>query len=293
MVAFLDYLLINYLVKGIICNIIIIGDHLCSVYKLQKYQPTTMSSAIDSDNYLESSRLKNLLPVGWSNEISILAVPARKNWWDKLSLITTSKKTNNAFLIVIDFRRWQYFDEDARNLLWWHELALIQQHSIKSDRQTVITGATGLMLAASQILSQDMVMLSIGFTIAGLAGFQLYQNRRGERYIRQITQADQGAISIAKQFGYSTALAAATLQSALKILAAKATGQTAKVYHTRLQVLDICNNLNIVIFENRIDRTHDDANNMTVVGAGLSKIPNTVKNLSIKTRPPHQSTTAS
>jgi hypothetical protein len=214
-----------------------------------------MPFAIRSDNYLEISRLKNSSPIGWSNEISILDISGKKNRWDKPSIITTNKKTGNSFLIVIDFRRWQYFDEDARNLLWWHELALIQQHSIKSHRQTIITGATGLALATSQILSQDVVMLSIGLTIAGLAGFQLYQNRRGERYIRQITQADQGAISIAKQFGYSTASASAALQSALKILAVQATGQTAKVYRTRLQVLDICNNMNAMISDKNIDRS--------------------------------------
>jgi Protein of unknown function (DUF3318) len=213
-----------------------------------------MSFAIGSDNYLETSRLKNLLPIGWVNKISIVDIPDIKNRWGKPSIITTNKKTDNAFLIVIDFRRWQYFDEDARNLLWWHELALIQQHSIKNYRQTIITGITGLALATSQILSQDVVMLSIGLTIAGLAGFQFYQNRRGERYIRQITQADQGAISIAKQFGYSTTAASGILHSTFKILAAQSTGQAAKVYRTRLQVLDICNNLNVMIAENHIDR---------------------------------------
>jgi Protein of unknown function (DUF3318) len=214
-----------------------------------------MSFAIGSDNYLEISRLENLLPIGWSNEISILDISGKKNRWSKPSIITTTKKTDNAFLIVIDFRRWQYFDEDARNLLWWHELALIQQHSIKSHRQTVITGATGLALATSQILSQDVVMLSIGLTIAGMSIFQLYQNRRGERYIRQITQADQGAIAIAKQFGYSTASASAALHSALKILAVQAIGQTAKVCRTRLQVLDICSNVNAMISNKNIDRS--------------------------------------
>jgi hypothetical protein len=213
-----------------------------------------MSFAIGSDNYLETSRLKNLLPIGWANKISILDISDIKNRWSKPSIITTNKKTDNAFLIIIDFRRWQCFDEDARNLLWWHELALIQQHSIKNDRQTIITGITGLALATSQILSQDVVMLSIGLTIAGLAGFQFYQNHRGERYIRQITQADQGAISIAKQFGYSITAASGILHSTFKILAAQSTGQAAKVYRTRLQVLDICNNLNVMIAENHIDR---------------------------------------
>jgi Protein of unknown function (DUF3318) len=214
-----------------------------------------LSSTIDSDNYLEISRLKNLLPIGWSVEISILALPAPKNRWDKPSLITTNNKNGNTFSIAINFQLWQYFDKNTRNLLWWHELALIQQHSIQSARSAIITGASGLVLATSQlIISQDIVMLSIGLTIAGLAGFQFYQNRRGERYLRQITQADQGAIRIAKQFGYSTGSASAALHSALKILAAQATGQTAKIYRTRLQVLDICNNVNDLISENCIDR---------------------------------------
>jgi hypothetical protein len=217
-----------------------------------------MSFAISSDNYLEISRLKNSLPAGWSNEISILNISGKKNRWDKPSLITTNKKTDNSFIIVIDFRRWQYFDEDARNLLWWHEVALIQQHSIKNDRSAIITGATGLVLAMSQLISQDIVMLSIGLTIAGLATFQFYQNRRGERYLRQITRADQGAISIAKQFGYSTSAASAILHSTLKILATQSTGQATKVYRTRLQVLDICDNLNMMVSENYIDYSNQN-----------------------------------
>jgi Protein of unknown function (DUF3318) len=217
-----------------------------------------MSFAISSDNCLEISRLKNSLPIGWHNRVSILDISGKENQWDKPSLITTNKKTNNYFLIVIDFRRWQYFDEDARNLLWWHEVALIQQHSIENDRSVIITGATGLVLATSQLISQDIVMLSVGLTIAGLSIFQLYQNRRGERYLRQITQADQGAISIAKQFGYSTSAASTILHSTLKILAAQSTGQATNVYHTRLQVLDICDNLNMMVSKNCVDYSNQN-----------------------------------
>jgi hypothetical protein len=221
-----------------------------------------LAANVNSDGRLEYSRLVALLPAGWDKKILICVSPSSKNWLGKYTqpLIATSKKTGDDFVIAIDFRRWQYFDEDARNMLWWHELALLQQHSVKDHRSTVVTGAIGLALSACQIISQDVVMLSIGLTIAGLSGFQLYQNRRGERYIRQITQADQGAISIARQFGYSTASASATLHSALKILAAQATGQAAKVYHTRLQVLDICNSLSILISENQINHSHENAN---------------------------------
>jgi Protein of unknown function (DUF3318) len=214
-----------------------------------------LAANVNPDGCLEYSRLSTLLPAEWDKKILICVSPVRKKWLGKYTqpLIVTSKKTGDDFVIAIDFRRWQYFDEDVRNMLWWHELALIQQHSVKHHRSTVITAAMGLVLAASQIISQDVVMLSIGLTIAGLAGFQFYQNRQGERYLRQITQADQGAISIAKQFGYSTTSASATLNSALKILAAQASGQAAKVYCTRLQVLDICDNLNVMISENQIN----------------------------------------
>jgi Protein of unknown function (DUF3318) len=217
---------------------------------------------VNPDGCIEYSRLASLLPAGWDKKILICVSPASKNWLGKYtqSLIAASKKNGDDFVISIDFRRWQYFDEDARNMLWWHELALIQQHSIKNHRSTVVTGAIGLALAASQVVTQDLVMLSIGLTIAGLAGFQFYQNRRGERYIRQITQADQGAISIARQFGYSTSSASATLHSALKILAVQATGQAVKVYRTRLQVLDICDNLNVLISASQINHSHENAN---------------------------------
>jgi Protein of unknown function (DUF3318) len=190
--------------------------------------------------------LETLFPMSWDKKILICTNPVKKAWLGKRNppLITTNKKTSHDFAITINFQRWQHFDEDARNMLWWHELALIQQHSVAGDQPTIITGAMGLVLAASQLVSQDVVMLSIGLTVAGLAGFQVYQNRRGERYLRQITQADQGAISIARQFGYSSTSASANLHSALKILVAQVrNGQLARVYNTRLQVLEICDQL--------------------------------------------------
>jgi Protein of unknown function (DUF3318) len=210
-------------------------------------QDSLMMSLINSpDDYQEGFRLKNLLPVDLDSRISIRPFTMQKTWLvrGRRPLISTHKTAGHSFLITIDFQRWRSFDEDARNLLWWHQIAFIQQHSLQDARPILVAGIGGLALAASQLVTQDVVMLSIGLTIAGLAGFQLYQNRRGERYIRQLTRADQGAILIAKQFGYSPVSAAANLHSALKILIAQVkTGQLAKVYQTRLQVLEICDQL--------------------------------------------------
>jgi hypothetical protein len=210
-------------------------------------QDSLMMSFINSpDDYQEGSRLENLLPVDLDSRISIRPCLIQKTWFGRggRPLISTHKTDSHSFLITIDFQRWHYFDEDARNLLWWHQIAFIQQHSLQDARPLLVAGIGGLTLAASQLIAQDVVMLSIGLAIAGLAGFQLYQNRRGERYLRQLTRADQGAILIAKQFGYSPVSAAANLHSALRILIAQVkTGQLAKVYRTRLHVLEICDQL--------------------------------------------------
>jgi hypothetical protein len=202
---------------------------------------STVSSSID--NYQERHRLENLLPTDWNEKISICSSSGKKSWLGDRTqpLITTNKMADRSFSIAINFRWWQQLDEDVRNLLWWHELARIQRHSVVDDRTAVIIGIAGLSMATGQLISQDIVMLAIGSIVAGLAGFQLYQSRRGEQYLRHLTQADRGAIALAEQFGYSPTAAYENLHSALKMLTAKVTsGQLAKVYRTRLQVLEIC-----------------------------------------------------
>jgi Protein of unknown function (DUF3318) len=195
-------------------------------------------------NCLESDRLKNLMPPGWSPKIAIgfNSGGAKKSGFLKkaMPLIATHKLTDRSFLITIHVQRWQFLAEDVRNLLWWHELARIQQHSVGNGRQLLLLGSGVLGLTVLPLVIQDVVLLSIGLTIVGLAGFRYYQCQRGEQHLRSLTQADRGAIALAIQFGYSPALAYESLHSALKILISQVTmGRLAKTYRTRLEVLEI------------------------------------------------------
>lgn len=203
-----------------------------------------VSLATSSTAFSEHSRLGQLIPPDWPERIVICASPEQswKSGWLKTSalLITTRQRVDRSLLITIDFQQWHKLEEHIRDLLWWHELAKIQQRTVGTSRQLFLWGVGVLGLNVLPLAAQDVVMLSIGLTIAGLAGFRYYQDYYGEKYLRSLTRADWGAITLATQFGYSPRLAYESLHSALKIMVAQVTtGKLAKVYRTRLEVLEI------------------------------------------------------
>jgi hypothetical protein len=203
-----------------------------------------VSVAISSEILAEHSRLGRLIPPDWPERIVICASPgqSRKSGWLKNStvLITTRQRVDQSFSIAIHPQRWHKLEEHVRNLLWWHELARIQQHTVGTDRRLLIWGAGFFGLTVVPLAVQDVILLSIGLTVTGLAGFWYYQDHYGEQYLCSLTRADWGAITLATQFGYSPRLAYESLQSALKIMVAQVTtGNLAKVYRTRLEVLEI------------------------------------------------------
>ncbi len=104
-------------------------------------------------------------------------------------------------------------------------------------------GSFGVGLGASllELVSQNILFLSIALTAAGLAGYQLYQRNRGERSLKEATAADQGAISLATQFGYSLPQAYNSLDSALRMRMEQAPNKAQQNrYNVRLQVLEMC-----------------------------------------------------
>jgi hypothetical protein len=111
---------------------------------------------------------------------------------------------------------------------------------VGTGRQALLWGGGVFGLTVLPLVAQDVILLSIGLTVTGLAGFWYYQDHYGEQYLCSLTRADWGAITLATQFGYSPRLAYESLHSALKIMVAQVTtGNLAKVYRTRLEVLEI------------------------------------------------------
>jgi hypothetical protein len=155
-------------------------------------------------------------------------------------LILTKKLAKKRHQIEIDLNAWQEIDLDYRNLLFWYEVARIQQHSVPSDRWQLIVFTAGLGMSTLEITSHHVLLLAVYLLLTVIAGWQLYQNNRGESYLRAATQADQGAILLAQQFGYSLPRAYRSLRGAISMLLKRSPkGFLAAQYQTRRQVLEI------------------------------------------------------
>jgi Protein of unknown function (DUF3318) len=183
----------------------------------------------------ELKRLETLIP---DNLLAQIAIASSTEHRPKL--IFTKKLAKKRHQIEIDFNAWQEIDIDYRNLLFWHEVARIQQHSVRSDRWQLVVFTAALGMSTLEVTSHQVLLLAIYLLLAVIAGWQLYQNNRGESYLRAATQADQGAIILAQQFGYSLPKAYRSLRGAITMLLKRSPqGFLTTQYQTRRQALEI------------------------------------------------------
>jgi hypothetical protein len=183
----------------------------------------------------ELKRLKTLLPNDLLGQIAIASSAKHRP-----KLIFTKKLAKKLHQIEIDLNAWQAIDLDYRNLLFWHEIARIRHRSVASDRWQLIVFIAGLCMFVLEINSHQVLLLAIYLLLTVIAGWQLYQNNRGESYLRAATQADQGAMLLAQQFGYSSSRAYRSLRGAISMLIKRSPkGFLAAQSQTRLQVLEI------------------------------------------------------
>jgi len=200
----------------------------------------------------ELQRLENLLPEKLRSRVTVLpsvsmpsgnaqSVRAQSSKSKSKSvLIATEKIAKNRFSIAIDLTRWQQLSVDQRNLLFWHEASQILNKTVKRFEWEVVVIGAGLSISLMEVMSQNLLSLSVSLVVTGLAGYQLYQRKWGEHGLRGITAADQGAIDLALQFGYSFSQASSSLHNALEILSKHTSQQSLwKKYQVRLRVLEI------------------------------------------------------
>jgi hypothetical protein len=155
-------------------------------------------------------------------------------------LISTCKLPDRRCKIQIDLLRWQSVDRDLRNLLFWHEVASIQNGSIRSNRSLYIAIVTGLGIASLDLFAQNIGLLAAALLVAGLAGFRLYQKSLGEENIQRLTAADRDAIELAVKFGYDRQTARELLKLAIQTTTKKSQHKLSRNRATtRLQVLSL------------------------------------------------------
>ena len=127
---------------------------------------------------------------------------------------------------------------DQRNLLFWHEVARVQNDTIPKDGWEMAALAIGLGGAVGELWVQDGLLLVLAMALCGVSGWRLYQKNNGGKQVKELLDADEKAIALATHFGYSLPNAYKSLGSALKTLVENtpSKGQRSR-YEARLSAL--------------------------------------------------------
>ena len=140
--------------------------------------------------------------------------------------------------IQIDLPKWDQLAIDQRNLIFWHEVARIQNDTIPRDGWEMAALAIGLGGAVGELWVQDGLLLILALALCGVSGWRLYQKNNGDRTIKEAYEADEKAIALATRFGYTLPNAYKSLGSALKTLIEQTPSKRQRSkYEARLQAL--------------------------------------------------------
>jgi hypothetical protein len=181
----------------------------------------------------EIRRLKNLLPPELQSWVTV-----EKTIEVNPTLIRSEEIGKDQVEIQIDLIRWEQLATDQRNLLFWHEVARIQNDTIARDGWEMAALAIGLGGAVGELWVQDGLLLVLALALCGVSGWRLYQKNNGEKSLKEAVEADEKAIALATRFGYTLANAYKSLGSALKTLIEQTSKKQQRAkYEARLQAL--------------------------------------------------------
>ena len=161
----------------------------------------------------ELRRLKGLLPPELQSWVTVEGTTEVNP-----PLIRCEEVGSDQIEIQIDLIKWDALALDQRNLLFWHEVARIQNDTIPKDGWEMAALAIGLGGAVGELWVQDGLLLILALTLCGVSGYRLYQKNSGEKQIRAAIEADDKALALATRFGYTLPNAYKSLGSALKTL---------------------------------------------------------------------------
>lgn len=195
---------------------------------MTSYATSTAKSEIN-----ELRRLRGLLPPELQSWVTV-----EKTTEIDPPLIRCEELSKDEIEIAIDLVKWDQLALDQRNLLFWHEVARIQNDTIPKEGWEMAALAIGLGGAVGELWVQDGVLLLLALGLCGVSGYRLYQKNNSDRSLSEAIEADEKAIAIATRFGYSLPNAYKSLGSALKTLVEQTPkkGQR-KRYEARLQAL--------------------------------------------------------
>lgn len=181
----------------------------------------------------ELRRLKTLLPPELQSWVTVEGTTEVNP-----PLVRSEEIGKDQVEIQIDLVKWDQLAIDQRNLLFWHEVARIQNDTIPRDGWEMAALAIGLGGAVGELWVQDGLLLLLALALCGVSGWRLYQKNNGERTFKESAEADEKAIALATRFGYSLPNAYKSLGSALKTLIEQTPKRNVRSkYEARLQAL--------------------------------------------------------
>lgn len=83
--------------------------------------------------------------------------------------------------IQVDLVKWEQLALDQRNLLFWHEVARIQNDTIPKEGWEMAALAIGLGGAVGELWVQDGLLLLLAVALCGVSGYRLYQKNNGRK----------------------------------------------------------------------------------------------------------------
>ncbi|MEG5041247.1 MULTISPECIES: DUF3318 domain-containing protein [unclassified Microcoleus] len=181
----------------------------------------------------EIRRLKNILPPELQSWVTV-----EKTIEVNPTLIRSEEIGKDQVEIQIDLIRWEQLAIDQRNLLFWHEVARIQNDTIPRDGWEMAALAIGLGGAVGELWVQDGLLLLLALSLCGVSGWRLFQKNNGEKSLKEAVEADEKALALATRFGYTLPNAYKSLGSALKTLIEQTSKKQQRAkYEARLQAL--------------------------------------------------------
>jgi hypothetical protein len=181
----------------------------------------------------ELRRLKGLLPPELQSWVTVEGTTEVNP-----PLVRSEEIGKDQVEIQIDLAKWDELAMDQRNLLFWHEVARIQNDTIPKDGWEMAALAIGLGGAVGELWVQDGLLLVLALALCGVSGWRLFQKNSGEKVARELIEADEKAIALATRFGYSLPNAYKSLGSALKTLIEKSPSKRQRSkYEARLSAL--------------------------------------------------------
>ncbi|MCC5897340.1 DUF3318 domain-containing protein [Sodalinema gerasimenkoae] len=181
----------------------------------------------------ELRRLRGLLPPELQSWVTV-----EKTTEIDPPLVRCEELSRDEVEIAIDLVKWENLALDQRNLLFWHEVARIQNDTIPREGWEMAALAIGLGGAVGELWVQDGILLLLALGLCGVSGYRLYQKNNSDKALQELLEADDKAIALATRFGYTLPNAYKSLGSALKTLIEQTPKKRLrKQYETRLEAL--------------------------------------------------------